>query len=127
MCGTATSIVSSVLSIVTSDLDLIQISIPCKHRTPQYRPVLAVHLCDFHHESRADLATGTAEVLAGGRDFYASPRLSADGSRLAWVTWDHPNMPWDDTEIWVADVGADGKLSGQRKVRALRPCCPRGP
>ena len=65
----------------------------------------------------ADLATGKTEVLAGGRDFYAAPRLSADGSRLAWITWDHPNMPWDDTDIWVADIGADGKLSGERKVR----------
>lgn len=55
-------------------------------------------------------------VLAGGRDFFAAPRLSADGSRLAWVCWDHPSMPWDDTELWVADVAADGKLENQRKV-----------
>jgi hypothetical protein len=32
--------------------------------------------------------------LASGRDFYQSPALSADGSRLAWISWDHPNMPW---------------------------------
>ena len=43
-------------------------------------------------------------VLVSGRDFVAAPRLSPDGTRLAWIAWDHPNMPWDDTELWVADV-----------------------
>ncbi len=50
------------------------------------------------------------EVLVSGADFYSSPRLSADGDRLAWLSWDHPNMPWDGTELWVAPVGADGSL-----------------
>ena len=58
---------------------------------------------------RIDL-TGATEptVIAGGRDFYSSPRLSPDGSTLAWLEWDHPNMPWDGTELWVAAVGPDG-------------------
>ncbi len=46
-----------------------------------------------------DVATG--EVVAQGRDFYAAPRPSPDGSRLAYLCWDHPNMPWDGTELWV--------------------------
>ena len=58
-------------------------------------------------------------MLAGGNDFYSNPRLSQDGAKLAWVTWNHPNMPWDDTELWVADISADGSLSGQRKVLVL--------
>ncbi|CAK0782907.1 hypothetical protein CVIRNUC_006102 [Coccomyxa viridis] len=62
------------------------------------------------------LSSGQSTVLAGGNDFYSSPRLDKDGARLAWVTWNHPNMPWDDTELWVADVSADGSLSGQKKV-----------
>jgi dipeptidyl aminopeptidase/acylaminoacyl peptidase len=54
-------------------------------------------------------ADGSAppRVLAEGRDFYSAPRLSPDGTRLAWLAWDHPNMPWDGTELFVADVGAD--------------------
>ncbi len=45
------------------------------------------------------------QILASGADFYASPQLSADGSKLAWLSWHHPNMPWDGTELWVAEVG----------------------
>ena len=49
------------------------------------------------------------DVLASGHDFYSTPRLSPDGSRLAWLCWNHPQMPWDGGE-WVATVGADGSL-----------------
>jgi dipeptidyl aminopeptidase/acylaminoacyl peptidase len=47
---------------------------------------------------------GGIEVLVSGRDFFASPRLSPDGRELAFVAWDHPNMPWDDTEVAVVGV-----------------------
>src|SRR6476661_2726956 len=56
-----------------------------------------------------DLGGGDAgHVLASGHDFYASPRLSPDGNWLAWLAWDHPNMPWNGTMLYLAAIGADG-------------------
>ena len=49
-------------------------------------------------------------VLASGADFYSNPRLSPDGTRLAWLQWDHPNMPWDGSELWSAPINDDGSL-----------------
>src|SRR6185369_708892 len=43
------------------------------------------------------------KVLVEGNDFYSTPRLSPDGTQLAWLTWNHPNMPWDGCELWVGE------------------------
>ena len=63
-----------------------------------------------------DLESGDVTVLAEGRDFYSSPRLSPDGSRVAYLAWDHPNLPWDGTELFVADVSASGALGQSVRV-----------
>ena len=55
-------------------------------------------------------------VVASGADFYAAPRFSPDGRQLAWLSWDHPNMPWDGTFLWVADIAADGVLTNAHRV-----------
>jgi len=50
------------------------------------------------------------EVLVSGHDFFAHPRLSPDGARLLWLAWDHPRMPWDGTQLFVAGFAPDGTL-----------------
>jgi dipeptidyl aminopeptidase/acylaminoacyl peptidase len=55
-------------------------------------------------------------VVASGRDFYAAPRFSPDGRRLAWLEWDLPNMPWDGCELLVAEVREGGALGPPRRV-----------
>ncbi len=59
---------------------------------------------------------GSPQVLVSGSEFYSSPRLSPDGARLAWLAWNHPQMPWDGTELWIADFNALGKLGNARKI-----------
>ena len=55
-------------------------------------------------------------ILVEGNDFYSTPRISPDGSQLAWLTWNHPNMPWDGCELWVGEFAEDGTLSSTRWV-----------
>jgi dipeptidyl aminopeptidase/acylaminoacyl peptidase len=57
-----------------------------------------------------DLNSGEQSVLVSGSDFYSTPRLSPDGTRLAWLSWNHPNLPWDGTGLWLAELDTDGSL-----------------
>jgi dipeptidyl aminopeptidase/acylaminoacyl peptidase len=57
-----------------------------------------------------------ASIVVGGRDFFSTPRISPDGTKLAWLTWDLPYLPWDGSELWVADLDASGAVSGERLV-----------
>jgi dipeptidyl aminopeptidase/acylaminoacyl peptidase len=60
--------------------------------------------------------SGLQRVLQSGRDFYAAPRLSPDGRRLAWLEWSHPNMPWIGCDLWLAEFAADGSIGRKRLV-----------
>ncbi len=55
-----------------------------------------------------DLATGIETVLVEGNNFYSNPRLRSDGTKMCWLGWDHPNMPWDGTTLHVANLSAGG-------------------
>ncbi len=91
---------------------------------PQRRRIICV--CEDHsnggHEPANCLVSINVEngedalVLASGSDFYSSPRLSPDNSQLAWLSWNHPNMPWDGTQLWVASIKEDGSLSEAQLV-----------
>jgi dipeptidyl aminopeptidase/acylaminoacyl peptidase len=88
-----------------------------------------------HHEPANEivgvpLEDGEITVLASGRDFVAAPRPSRDGRQLAWICWDHPNMPWDTTELWLAHldagpgrIGTDGahRTAGGHRESLLQP------
>ncbi|MES1937013.1 alpha/beta hydrolase family protein [Salinisphaera hydrothermalis] len=53
---------------------------------------------------------GSVHTLASGQDFYASPRLSPGSDRLVWLAWNHPNMPWDVSELWQALIDDEGHI-----------------
>ena len=61
-------------------------------------------------------AVNPEKILVSGNDFYSSPRLSPDGSRLAWLTWNHPNMPWDGTALWVGKLNEHGLMDDMVQV-----------
>lgn len=73
-----------------------------------------------------DSASGV-EVIAQGHDFYAYPRLSEDGKTLAFIAWNHPNMPWDGTELYLApvldgaNIGAPVKVAGGENESIFQP------
>ena len=75
----------------------------CEEHTDGGEPVNTVVSIDLHNGE-------DVQVLVSGSDFYSSPRLSPDNSQLAWLSWNHPNMPWDGTQLWVAQINADGSL-----------------
>jgi dipeptidyl aminopeptidase/acylaminoacyl peptidase/uncharacterized protein (DUF2132 family) len=56
-------------------------------------------------------ANGQVQKLVTGHDFVSSPTLSPTGRQLAWLSWNHPHMPWDGTTLWRCEVRGDGSLS----------------
>ena len=59
------------------------------------------------------------EIIAGGHDFFSSPAISPDGSQLAYLSWDHPNLPFIGTDLWVGEIGdAPRHVAGDRRSRS---------
>lgn len=69
---------------------------------------------------RCDGELDAGRVVVSGHDFVAAPRLSPDGRQLAWLGWNHPDMPWDGCELWLANVNDDGTLHGARHIAGGR-------
>lgn len=57
-----------------------------------------------------EIDTGRLKTLVEGSDFYTSPRLSPDGRYLTWIDWNHPDMPWDSSYLWLAQIDASGNI-----------------
>jgi dipeptidyl aminopeptidase/acylaminoacyl peptidase len=74
-------------------------------------PVNAIVAIDLDHPG-----TSSGRVLAGGHDFFCSARLSPDANRMLWLAWDHPNMPWNGTTLYLAEIDADGAPVGARVI-----------
>jgi dipeptidyl aminopeptidase/acylaminoacyl peptidase len=79
------------------------------HTTGVHEPVNTLVALDWKGER-------DAITVAAGNNFYSSPRLSPDASRLAWLTWNHPNMPWDGTELWIGELDGVGHVRSARKI-----------
>lgn len=85
-----------------------------------------IAVCEDHQDENQEEETFIASVeigdeekpkkLLSGRDFYASPALSPDGKYMAWLCWDHPNMPWDGCECWLGEFDAQGNIINARLV-----------
>jgi len=92
-----------------------------------------------HHDGKQTDVIGVVDsdgrrwpqILTSGHDFYMQPRWSPDGQRFAWIAWDHPNMPWDGTSLYVADVtitedglprlGEPRVIAGGKDVAVFQP------
>jgi dipeptidyl aminopeptidase/acylaminoacyl peptidase len=59
---------------------------------------------------------GGERILVSGSDFYSNARLSPDWSKMAWMSWNHPNMPWTGSQLWVADLTESGEIVSPRAV-----------
>lgn len=80
-----------------------------------------IWVCETHRgevveNSLVRIEEGNIHEIASGHDFYSNPRLSPDGKQLAFITWDFPNMQWDSSILWLADVEAGGTLTNIRQI-----------
>ena len=79
------------------------------------------HAADAPQPVNALVSISTARddderILISGNDFYSTPRLNPEGTRLAWLTWNHPNMPWDGTELWIGDLDSTGSITSSKMI-----------
>jgi len=82
-----------------------------------------IAICENHENSRVensivsiDINNGEITAIETGNDFYASPRLNASATKLCWQTWNHPNMPWDGNQLWLADIDDRASLHNKKHV-----------
>lgn len=68
-----------------------------------------------------DTGTGRYKKIAVGHDFYASPAINREGTKAAWITWNFPEMPWTNTQLWTGEISNDGTLVNIMQVAGEVP------
>lgn len=82
-----------------------------------------IAICESHDKKSItnsivsiDVASGKIITIEQGNDFYASPKLNSSADQLCWQSWNHPNMPWDGNQLWLADINDDGDIIRKRHI-----------
>lgn len=82
-----------------------------------------IAICETHANDQVnnsivsiDINSGVISVIEEGNDFYASPRLNSAATQLCWQTWNHPNMPWDGNQLWLASLNAKGEIDNKKQI-----------
>jgi dipeptidyl aminopeptidase/acylaminoacyl peptidase len=82
-----------------------------------------IAICETHSNNQVnnsivsiDIDSGEISTIEEGSDFYASPRLNPSLTQLCWQSWNHPNMPWDGNQLWLADLSHDGQLTNKKQI-----------
>ncbi|VAW50877.1 Prolyl oligopeptidase family protein [hydrothermal vent metagenome] len=82
-----------------------------------------ISICETHNNGSVsnsivsiNINNGDILEIEAGNDFYASPKLNNFSTQLCWQTWNHPNMPWDGNELWLADISDKGALTNKKHI-----------
>ena len=86
------------------------------HSDESREPINSLVSISLENNDNPGEITSDVQVIAAGSDFYSSPCISPDNSQLAWLSWNHPNLPWDGTQLWVAEIKEDGTLGEAQLV-----------
>lgn len=67
---------------------------------------------------RINILSKETEILFSGQDFYSNPTVSPDGKQISWLQWNHPNMPWDENQLMLADINESNEICNIKEIKA---------
>jgi dipeptidyl aminopeptidase/acylaminoacyl peptidase len=108
--GTDTRYADGVFDVGRKRIICVREHHPIAGKRDAENKIISIDVADNNSSPRSQ------KVLVSGNDFYSFPRLSADGSKIAWITWNYPNMPFDGSELWVAEFDVEGRVEHKRKI-----------
>jgi len=82
-----------------------------------------IAICETHDNKQTtnsivsiDINSGALATIESGDDFYASPRINSCSNKLCWQSWNHPNMPWDGNQLWLAELNNHGQVNNKKHI-----------